>query len=106
MAASQAPTRAAILELKEEQQVVNEAYVFLDEKRLLLASELLTQLQRYQQLNQQSNELQTRAREAMIAAIGHHGLDGLQVYAAGSVALGIVAVWFGLSLAMRGRSAA
>ena len=40
----QAPTQAAVLELKNEQEVVREAYVFLDEKRLLLAAELLHQL--------------------------------------------------------------
>lgn len=78
---SQAPTRAAVLELIDEQSVVKEAYVFLDEKRLLLASELLQQLQRYQQLNQELTELHASARAAMAAAISHHGLDGLQVYA-------------------------
>lgn len=46
----QAPTRAALLALKDERTVVTEAYNFLDEKRLLLASELLHQLDRYQQL--------------------------------------------------------
>ena len=61
---SQAPTRAAILELMNEQSVVKEAYVFLDEKRLLLAAELLRQLHRYQQLSQELAELHTRARDA------------------------------------------
>lgn len=79
--ANQVPTRAAVLELMDEQAVVNEAYVFLDEKRLLLASELLQQLRRYQQLNQELSDLHASARDAMAAAIRHHGLDGLQVYA-------------------------
>ena len=64
-ATSQAPTRAAILELMDEQTVVKEAYVFLDEKRLLLASELLQQLRRYQQLEQELDALHASAREAM-----------------------------------------
>lgn len=81
----QAPTRAAVLELKNEQVVVNEAYVFLDEKRLLLASELLRQLRLYQQLNNDFDALQTRARDAMQAAVMHHGLNGLQVYPAASL---------------------
>jgi V/A-type H+-transporting ATPase subunit D len=67
-----------------EQVVVKEAYVFLDEKRLLLASELLRQLRRYQQASQELDELQAKARTAMEAAVRFHGLDGLQVYTAGS----------------------
>jgi len=80
----QAPTRAAVLELMNEQVVVREAYVFLDEKRLLLAAELLRQLRLYQQTNQELDGLQARARAAMEAAIRFHGLNGLQVYTAGS----------------------
>jgi len=76
----QAPTRAAVLELMNEQVVVNEAYVFLDEKRLLLAAELLRQLAVFQQLKSELGELQKRAKQAMRDALMHHGLDGLQVY--------------------------
>jgi V/A-type H+-transporting ATPase subunit D len=76
----QAPTHAAVLELINEQQVVNEAYVFLDEKRLLLAAELLRQLNLYQQLGEEVDALQTKAKAAMEAAVRHHGLNGLQVY--------------------------
>ena len=81
----QAPTQAAVLELRNEQAVVREAYVFLDEKRLLLASELLRQLRLYQQLGQQLDALQASATDAMQAAVMHHGLDGLQVYPAQSL---------------------
>jgi V/A-type H+-transporting ATPase subunit D len=76
----QAPTQAAVLELKSEQEVVREAYVFLDEKRLLLASELLRQLRLYQQLTRELGVLHESARNAMQAALMHHGLNGLQVY--------------------------
>ena len=54
----QAPTKAAVLELRNEQVVVNEAYVFLDEKRLLLASELLRQLRLYQELGKELEDLE------------------------------------------------
>jgi V/A-type H+-transporting ATPase subunit D len=81
----QAPTQAAVLELKSEQEVVREAYVFLDEKRLLLASELLRQLRLYQQLSRELGELHASARDAMQAAVMHHGLNGLQVYPAKSI---------------------
>jgi len=81
----QAPTQAAVLELRNEQVVVNEAYVFLDEKRLLLASELLRQLRLYRQLSRQLDTLHASAKDAMQAAVMHHGLDGLQVYPAKSL---------------------
>ena len=78
----QAPTQAAVLELKHEQDVVREAYVFLDEKRLLLASELMRQLRLYQRLRTETANLQAKARDAAQAAVMFHGLDGLQVYPA------------------------
>jgi V/A-type H+-transporting ATPase subunit D len=81
----QAPTRAAVLELMNEQVVVNEAYVFLDEKRLLLAAELLRQLRLYQQTSEELDDLHARVRAAMEAAIRSHGLNGIQVYPAGSI---------------------
>ena len=80
----QAPTRSAILELKNEQVVVNEAYIFLDEKRLLLAAELLRQLRVYQQQRKNLDVLHVQAKEAMRSAVMFHGLDGLQVYPAAS----------------------
>jgi V/A-type H+-transporting ATPase subunit D len=80
----QAPTRAAMLELKNEQLVVNEAYIFLDEKRMLLAAELLRQLRLYQQLNNELGVLHDQSKQAMQSAVMHHGLDGLQVFPAAS----------------------
>ena len=82
----QAPTQAAVLELKNEQAVVGEAYVFLDEKRLLLASELLRQLHLYHRLRSELDDLQQQANAAMQAAVMHHGLNGLQVYPEKSLA--------------------
>ena len=75
-----APTRAAVLELMNEQVVVKEAYVFLDEKRLLLAAELLHQLKQYRQLEDEIQELHHQANRALQIALEHHGLNGLQVY--------------------------
>jgi V/A-type H+-transporting ATPase subunit D len=75
----QAPTRAAVLELKEEQLVVREAYDFLDEKRLLLAGELLRQLERYERLMEEIRVLSARAGDRLAAAVQLHGLQGLSV---------------------------
>ena len=41
------PTRAALLELQDERHAMREGYVFLDEKCLLLAGEMLRQLQHH-----------------------------------------------------------
>jgi V/A-type H+-transporting ATPase subunit D len=80
MDAEQAPTRAAVLELRAERGVVEEAYDFLDEKRLLLAAELLQQLDRYEVLSSAIREKTRAARAQLLAAIHRHGLQGLSVY--------------------------
>lgn len=82
MGPEQAPTRAAVLELRAERVVVEEAYDFLDEKRLLLAAELLSQLDRYQQLRAELEEKTTQAHQSLVAAVKRHGLQGLSVYPA------------------------
>ena len=81
----QAPTRAALLALKDERTVVTEAYNFLDEKRLLLAAELLRQLDQYQQLLTKTESQAESAKRALAAAIARHGLQGLGVYPAASL---------------------
>jgi V/A-type H+-transporting ATPase subunit D len=85
-ATDQAPTRAAVLALREERVVVSEAYDFLDEKRLLLAAELLRQLEAYTRLSARSEALAHTAGHILAAAVGHHGLEGLSVYPAAALA--------------------
>ena len=76
------PTRAAVLELKAERVVVGEAYDFLDEKRLLLAAELLRQLAVYDRLRHELETVRQQAVSAMLHAVALHGLQGLSVYPA------------------------
>ena len=76
------PTRAALLELAEEQRVVAEAYEFLDEKRLLLAAELLRQLEQYETLLKEIQSLARSASQQLVAAVQRHGLQELSVYPA------------------------
>ncbi|MDX1697945.1 MAG: V-type ATP synthase subunit D [Thiohalobacterales bacterium] len=78
----QAPTHAAVVELREERVVVREAYDFLDEKRLLLAAEILQQLERYEALADRITGLADSAGEQLRAAACRHGLQGLSVYPA------------------------
>lgn len=80
MDVEQAPTRAAVLELKAERIVVEEAYDFLDEKRLLLAAELLKQLGDYQTLMTRLETLNRQAKQDLLDALRRHGLQGLGVY--------------------------
>jgi len=85
-ATDQAPTRAAVLALREERLVVGEAYDFLDEKRLLLAAELLRQLEAYASLGARIEALAHTAGRQLATAVGHHGLEGLSVYPAAVLA--------------------
>jgi V/A-type H+-transporting ATPase subunit D len=74
------PTRSAVIELKDERRAMHEGHVFLDEKCLLLAGEILRELERYGQLQRQFLALYTGAQAALKAAVVRHGLQGLQVY--------------------------
>lgn len=79
------PTRAAVLELKDEHQVVREGYDFLDEKRLLLAAETLRRLEHYEALMAEFLEAHRRAVSVFADAVDKHGLSGMQVYPAQSL---------------------
>lgn len=74
------PTRSAVLELKNELAVVEEAYDFLDEKRLLLAAELLKQLELYERMLTELELLAQQANKHLAAAVERHGLQGISVY--------------------------
>jgi V/A-type H+-transporting ATPase subunit D len=73
-------TRAAFLELKEEQTLVKDGYNLLDEKRILLAQEIRRQLARLRELRAQSRRHEEPAIRALRAALAVHGLDELSVY--------------------------
>lgn len=80
------PTRAAVLELKDEQRAMHEGYVFLDEKCLLLAGEMLRQLARQAALERRLLACHEAALHALAAALGRHGLEGLLVQPAPAAA--------------------
>jgi len=79
------PTRSAVIELKDERRAMHEGHVFLDEKCLLLAGEILRELERYGQLQRHFLALYTGAQAALQAAVARHGLQGLQVYPPGGL---------------------
>lgn len=76
------PSRSAFLELKEERQLVREGFEFLDEKRVILAQEMLRRLAEWRAARTRYDELHEQAAAALARAVGRHGLDGLGIYPA------------------------
>jgi len=74
------PTRSVVLELKDERRAMHEGYVFLDEKCLLLAGEMLRELERHAALQRTFLAAWETAIAALQAAVARNGLEGLQVY--------------------------
>ncbi len=79
---NQAPTLATVLELRRERDIVYEAYDFLDEKRLLLAAEILRQIEHYEALLADLHSLRLDATRSLADAVSRHGVAGLSVYPA------------------------
>lgn len=76
------PTHSAFLELKDEKAGMQEGYRFLDEKRLILASEILAGLASYEREMAEFRDAHAAAARALKAAAARHGLQGVQVYPA------------------------
>jgi V/A-type H+-transporting ATPase subunit D len=74
------PTRSVALELKEERRAMRDGYAFLDEKCLLLAGEILRELNRHDALLRRFVAAYDAAAMALQAAVARHGLHGVQVY--------------------------
>ena len=74
-------TKSTSLALAEERKLMRQGYEFLDEKRMLLASEILRQLTVYKTLAAEMETARRAAATALAATIERHGLDELQVTA-------------------------
>jgi V/A-type H+-transporting ATPase subunit D len=72
-------TRVALLELRDEHRLVKEGYELLDEKRVMLAAEILRQLRNHTALLAQLREHELSARVAFAAAVEAHGFDEVTV---------------------------
>ena len=72
-------TRAVAMELSDEQQLIRQGYDFLDEKRILLASETMRQLAEWKTLKTAYEEAMAKAQAALARALMQHGLEELQV---------------------------
>ena len=73
-------TRSAALALADERALMRQGYRFLDEKRMLLAAEMLRRLADHGRLEAQLLEALHAARAALRLALRRHGLEGLQAY--------------------------
>lgn len=76
------PTQSALLELKEERTGLQEGYRFLDEKRLILAAEIVAEIARYEQEKAAFDADYAAAGKALEAAVARHGLQELALYPA------------------------
>jgi V/A-type H+/Na+-transporting ATPase subunit D len=76
------PTRSFVLEQKDERRAMQEGYVFLDEKCLLLAAAMLRELRRYDQAGIALRALLAAAGAALAASVRRHGLQEMQCHAA------------------------
>jgi V/A-type H+-transporting ATPase subunit D len=76
-------SRATLMEIRGDREVIEEGYTFLDEKLVMLAQELLRRLAAYQQAREDFQRRQAAAHAALAEALGRHGLEGLQAYPPG-----------------------
>lgn len=79
------PTRGAALALAEEKSLIETGFGFLDEKRVLLATNLLRELKEWQQVSGAYAVESEKAAAALKGAVGRHGLEGVQLYPAPQV---------------------
>jgi V/A-type H+-transporting ATPase subunit D len=78
---SWAPTasRSALLEIKDELRLVKDGYEFLDEKRILLAAEMLRQRDEHRRRQADFTERFLAAAAALVEATAEQGLQGIEV---------------------------
>lgn len=74
------PSRSVLLEIKRDRQVIEEGYGFLDEKRMLVAQELLRRAAAYAERWREHAADHQAAFRALAAAVTRHGGHGVQVY--------------------------
>lgn len=74
-----AATRVALLELRDERRLVQEGYELLDEKRVMLATEILRELRAHEAAQTALDRLWLEARETLAGAVEIHGFEDLTV---------------------------
>ena len=78
--ADAAPSRSAILELRDERQAMVEGHAFLDEKCLAIAAGIVKELARYLALERELHEASRAAARALGPPLPRHGLEELRLH--------------------------
>ena len=78
--AETAATKSAALALADERALMRQGHQFLDEKRMLLAAEMLRGLKQHETLSADLAQALLAAQAALKLALQRHGLEGLQAY--------------------------
>ncbi len=86
------PTRGAALALAEEKSLIKTGFGFLDEKRILLATNLLRELDEWKQVSADYKAENERALKTLQSAVKRHGIEGVQLYPATSKADGAISL--------------
>jgi V/A-type H+-transporting ATPase subunit D len=84
------PTRGTALALAEEKNLIETGFGFLDEKRILLATNLLRELKEWQQVLEEYRIESESAADALKSAVWRHGLEGIQLYPAPRLGVGTI----------------
>lgn len=71
-------SRAALLELRNEKQVIEDGHRFLDEKRAMLAHEVLARLEPFAEQLRRFRERERQGAAALERAVMAAGLEGVQ----------------------------
>jgi V/A-type H+-transporting ATPase subunit D len=79
-------TRAEAMALSDERKLVEQGYEFLDEKRVILAGEIMARLSRWRSLEARRDQALHAARDALAAAIRSYGLEAVQLAPVASAA--------------------
>lgn len=77
-------TRAEAMSLIEEKRLVEQGYEFLDEKRVILAGEIMARLADWRALEARRDAAMAEARAALADDVRRSGFEALQLRAAGS----------------------
>jgi V/A-type H+-transporting ATPase subunit D len=83
-----APSRSAILELRDERRTMAEGHAFLDEKCLLLAGEIVRELRLHAAERDRVLALAAKAAAALQGALARHGLEELALHPAHDLSAG------------------
>lgn len=78
-------SRAALLELRRERELIEQGHRFLDEKRMQLARELLQRLDEWEALMADMHDAEHGAREALIEAVTAYGIADMQTHPVAAV---------------------